>query len=116
MSENLSTDYQFKSTEDAIAPVAALSVIHIHIAENAIIARHQSILDGGVALLHTHGAPAPQSQASARLLRPPHGLSRWFSQHHPVPSQLSQRMVTTRGPFLAIAQARSAARVGSAPC
>jgi len=38
-----------------------------------------SLLSG---LQFGHGLPGAQSQASARLLSPPHGLSGWASQIH----------------------------------
>jgi hypothetical protein len=40
----------------------------------------------------SHGAPAPQSHASARLLNILNGRSGWFSHTQPVSSQLAQGM------------------------
>jgi hypothetical protein len=42
---------------------------------------------GSFELQSAHGAPAPQSHASVRLLKPRHGRSGWFSQIHPVSPQ-----------------------------
>jgi hypothetical protein len=47
-------------------------------------------MSGGSDLLHNvHGSPAPQLQASARLLNPRHGRSGWLSQTQPVSPQRS---------------------------
>src|SRR3569833_1498308 len=40
-----------------------------------------------------HGTPGPQAHAADRLLKPPHGVSRWPSHTQPVSSQNSQRRV-----------------------
>jgi hypothetical protein len=57
-------------------------------------------MSGGSDVLHTaHGAPAPQSQASARLLKPRHGRSGWFSQTHPVSAQRAHGVICRPGRY-----------------